>query len=240
MTSKYFNFSDVLEYGWRVMKANFWFFVGVGVVFLIASYLPAIARMVVASMDLPRAYNITAEILFQILGWVVSIVLGIGLIKIALSFCDEQRPEFGTLFAARGCFWRYLGAMIVYTLIVGVGFLLLIFPGVIWAIKFCFCYYFVVDKGLGPIEALKASSRTTMGVKWELFGFGILCFFINILGLLCLVVGIFVTFPVVLVANALIYRQLLAQTTDDLAEFGIGQAAMSEPIPTLPVNENLE
>lgn len=239
MTSKYFNFSDVLEYGWRVTKANFWFFVGIGAVFLIITFLPAIARIVVVRLDLPRAYNITAEILFRVLGWVVGAVLGIGLIKIALSFCDEQRPEFGTLFAARDCFWRYMGTMILYTLIIWAGFILLIVPGIIWSIKFCFCYYFIVDKGLGPIEALKASSRTTMGVKWELFGFGILCTLINMLGLLCLVVGIFVTFPVVIVANALIYRQLLAQA-DDLAEFGIGRTALSEEIPTLPVNENLE
>jgi len=240
MTSKYFNFSDVLGYGWRVMKANFWFFVGVGVVFIVVSYLPAIARFGVRSLHLPRAYDITVGFLFQILGWAISVGLGIGLIKIALSFCDEQKPEFGTLFAATDCFWRYLGAMIVYTLIIFAGFILLIIPGIIWSIKFCFCYYFIVDKGLGPIKALKASSRTTMGVKWELFGFGILCTLINMLGLLCLVVGIFVTFPVVIVANALIYRQLLAQTTDDLAEFGIGRTALSEPIPTLPVNENLQ
>jgi uncharacterized membrane protein len=239
MTSKYFNFSDVLEYGWRVMKTNFWFFVGVGIALLIVTFLPAIARIVVVRLDLPIAYNITATLLLRVLGWVVGVVLGIGLIKIALSFCDEQRPEFGTLFAARGCFWRYMGTMILYTLIIWAGFILLIVPGIIWSIKFCFCYYFVVDKGLGPIEALKASSRTTMGVKWELFGFGILCFFINILGLLCLVVGIFAAFPVVIVANALIYRQLLAQT-DDLAEFGIGRTAQPEPIPTLPVNENLQ
>ena len=239
MTSKYFNFSDVLEYGWRVMKANFWFFVGVGAVFLIITFLPAVARIVISSLDLSIAYNITAGILLRLLGWVVAVVLGIGLIKIALSFCHEQRPEFGTLFATRGCFWRYMGTMILYTLIVFVGFILLIVPGIIWSIKFCFCYYFIVDKGLGPIKALKASSRTTMGVKWELFGFSILCGLINMLGLLCLVVGIFVTFPVVIVANALIYRQLLAQT-DDLAEFGIGQAAPSEGIPTLPVNENLQ
>ena len=104
MTYKRFSISDVLGFGWQVMKANFWFFVGVGVVFLIATYLPAIARIVVQTLHLPKAYDIIAGILFQILGWVVSIVLGIGLIKIALSFCDEQKPEFGTLFAATDCF----------------------------------------------------------------------------------------------------------------------------------------
>ncbi|MHC5062007.1 MAG: hypothetical protein ACYTFK_13090 [Planctomycetota bacterium] len=238
MTTKYFSFSDVLGYGWRVTKANFGFFVGIGVVFIIAICLPEIARIIVQNLHLPKAYNIAAVILIQILGWLISIILGIGLIKIALSFCDERKPTFGTLFDAADCFWRYLGAGILYLLIVYAGFVLLIVPGIIWAIKFSLCYYFVVDKGLGPIDALKASSRTTMGVKGELFGFGIVCGLINMLGLLCLLVGIFATYPVVIVANALVYRQLMAQTLD-LAEFGIGQAAPSEDIPTLPANENL-
>jgi uncharacterized membrane protein len=100
------------------------------------------------------------------------------------------------------------------------GLILLIIPGIIWAIKFSLCFYFVIDKGLGPIEALKASSRTTMGIKWQLFGFGILCGLINFLGLLCLFIGGFATYPTVLVANVLVYRQLLAQTPE-LVEFGI-------------------
>jgi hypothetical protein len=221
MTGKYFNFSDVLGYGWRVMKANFWFFVGLGFLFLIVTVLPDIARGVLKALHLPKASDITLAILLQLLGWVINIVLGIGLIKIALSFCDERKPAIGTLFDAWDCFWRYLGAAILYGLIMMAGFILLVVPGVIWAVKFSLCYYFVIDKGLGPVEALKASSRTTMGVKWQLFGFGILCGLINLLGILCLLVGAFATYPTVLVASALVYRQLLAQTPE-LAEFGIG------------------
>ena len=220
MATKYFSFSDVLGYGWRVMKANFWFFVGLGFLFMIISYLPTIARVIVKSLNLPKAPDITLAILLQILGGVISIVIAIGLIKIALSFCDERKPPIGMLFDAWGCFWRYLGTAILYFLIVFGGFILLIIPGIIWAIKFSLCFYFVIDKDLDPIEALKASSRTTMGVKLELFAFGILCSLINILGMLCLLVGIFAAYPVVIVANALVYRQLMAQTPE-LAEFGI-------------------
>ncbi len=157
----------------------------------------------------------------------------IGLIKIALSFCDEQKPSFATLFDAWDCFWRYVGASILYGLIILGGLILLIVPGIVWAVKFSLCYYFVIDKGLGPIEALKASSRTTMGVKWQLFGFGILCALINLLGMLCLLVGVFATYPTVLVASALVYRQLSAQTPE-LAEFGIAVPSAEPDTKPLP------
>jgi len=244
MARKYFDFSDVLSYGWQIMKANLWFFVGLGFAFLIVTYLPVITRAVVENLHLSKASETTLGILLQVLAGVINIVVTIGLIKIALSFCDEQKPPFATLFDAWDCFWRYVGVSILYGLIIlsivaacglagillaAIHFprlLLLIIPvgiifGVRFTIQFGLCYYFVIDKGLGPIQALKASSRTTMGVKWRLFGFGIVCSLINILGLFCLIVGIFATYPTVLVASALVYRQLLEQTPE-LAEFGIG------------------
>ncbi len=231
--TKYFNFSDVLGYGWRVMKANFWFFVGLGLVFMIISYIPTLIHIALKLLPLSKPAYALLYIFTVILGWVINIVLGIGLIKIALGFCDEQRPVLGTLFDAWDCFWRYLGAAVLYFLIVLGGFILLIVPGVVLSIKFGLCFYFVVDKGLDPIDALKASSRTTMGVKWQLFGFGILCFLINLLGLLCLLVGMFATLPTVMVANALVYRQLTAQTPE-LAEFGIAVTETESDSISLP------
>ncbi|HUV41212.1 MAG TPA: hypothetical protein VMW23_05450 [Sedimentisphaerales bacterium] len=220
MKDKDFNFSDVLGYGWRTMKANFWFFAGVGFLWAIITYTPAIANALFQRLPFGAPAHAGFNIITTIAGQIINIILSIGLIKIALAFCDGQRPAVGTLFAACGCFWRYLATMILYCLIVFAGLVLLIVPGLIWAIKFSLGFYFVVDKGLDPVAALKASSRTTMGVKWQLFGFGIVCAFINMLGLICLLVGMFATYPTVLVAFALVYRQLLAQTPE-LAEFGI-------------------
>jgi uncharacterized membrane protein len=221
MTTKYFNFSDVLGFGWRTMKVNFALFLGVGIVWLGLSYIPTIIDVIARRLFGPEAAYWVIHIFTTIFGWIISILLGIGMIKIALGFCDERKPAFSTLFdVSWNCFWRYLGAAILYGLIMLGGFILFIVPGVIWSVKYSLCFYFIVDKGFGPVEAIKASGRTTMGVKWELFGFGILCGLINLLGLLCLFVGIFATYPTTLVANALVYRQLVAQTPE-LDEFGI-------------------
>lgn len=229
MATKYFSFSDVLGYGWRVMKANFWFFVGLGLVWLIITYIPAIINTVLPYLYLSQPIYMVLYIIITILSWIIAIVLSIGIKKIALSFCDERKPTIGTLFDVWDCFWRYLGTAILYGLIVLGGLILCYIPGIIWSIKFGLCFYFVIDKGLDPIEALKASSRTTMGVKWELFALAIVCISITFLGLLCLIVGIFAAYPVVMVANALVYRQLIAQTPQ-LAEFGIaGPEIQPEP-----------
>jgi hypothetical protein len=185
--------------------------------------------------------------------FIIQIILGIGLIKIALSFCDGQKPRFGTLFSGFDCFWRYLGTGLLYGLIIGGASIVCVLPfillstvmhnpcfivpifiafsilAIILSIKFGLSFYFVVDKGLGPINALRASSRATGGAKWSLFVFGILCGLINLLGMLCFLVGLFATIPTVMVAAALVYRQLSEQTPE-LSEFGIGAARDVQPV----------
>ena len=221
MNGKRFIISDVLGFGWKVMKANLWFFVGLAIVAGFVNSISNIIEEVIKEVNPPELVGGLLIFVIRIIGTFISIIIGIGVMKIALSFCDGRKPAFGTLFDFQGCFWRYLGAHILFMLIVLGGYLLLIVPGIIWSIKYGLCYYFVVDKGLGPVQAIKASGRTTMGAKGQLFGFGILCSSIILLGLLCLIVGVFAAFPTVLVANALVYRHLVAQTPE-LAQFGIG------------------
>lgn len=88
---------------------------------------------------------------------------------------------------------------------------MLIIPGIIWAIKFQYYGYFIVDKGLGPIKALEASSNLTDGVKWDLFLFGLLLTCIDLLGLLCLGIGLFAAIPTTIIARAFVYRRLESQ-----------------------------
>jgi hypothetical protein len=243
MASKSFNFSGVLEFGWGVMKANFWFFVGLGIVLLLISLSGQILGQVMENY--PEKFPPFLSLALLLVTFVIEIILGIGLIKIALGFCDSLKPRFSTLFKGWDCFWRYLGAGFLYCLIVGgafiacilpftllsvlmrtpwfalVAFIAASIPVAILLIKFSLCFYFVIDRGLGPIKALKASSWATKGARWSLFIFGILCGLINLLGFLCFFVGLFATFPTVMVAMALVYRDLSAQTPE-LAKLGVG------------------
>ena len=79
MSGKYFNFTDVLGYGWRAMKANLGFFIGLGFLYMIISMLPSLVRMAVPYLPLPKAGNVTLMILLQLIEWVIKIVLGIGM-----------------------------------------------------------------------------------------------------------------------------------------------------------------
>jgi len=136
----------------------------------------------------------------------------VGFLKVTLRFCDQEKGRLSDLFSQYRLFFKYFLAYILYGLIVLGGIILFIIPGIIWAIKFQFFPYLIIDKKLGPIEALKQSAAITQGVKWQLWVFSLATGVVNIIGALLLIVGLFVTIPVTMLATAFVYRKLLART----------------------------
>ena len=79
---------------------------------------------------------------------------------------------------------------------------------IIFALALCLAIFFVLDKKVGPIQAMKLSVKATKGAKWQLFVFGLALLVINILGILCLFVGLLITFPLSLLACTFVYQKL--------------------------------
>jgi len=201
------------------MKDNIWFFLGVLIVAWALAGVPHIIANIL------QRESIGLSFFFRIIAWVADVIVSIGLISIALKFLDNQDPKFEDLFSFKPYFWKYLGASILTGLIVWIGFLLLIVPGIYWALKFQFFGYFVVEQGRDPVEAMRMSSRITHTVKWKLFGFGLVLALINVVGAICLFIGLFVTIPVTLLAYSSVYRKLLEQTESAQAGPGTPEAA---------------
>jgi len=105
-------------------------------------------------------------------------------------------------------FWKYLAVSILLAIVIGIGLALLIVPGIILFLMFMFSTFIVIERGLGPIDAMSESRRLTRGHKWELLAFVGLLFLINLLGLLALIVGILVSIPVSALAFVHAYRAL--------------------------------
>ena len=99
------------------------------------------------------------------------------------------------------------------SLLIGVftfaGTLLCIIPGLVVAASLKFTYLFIVDKRMDFWPAMQASHAI---VKQDYFGFTmflILAFLVNVLGLLCLVVGLLVTIPMTIAAITVAYKELV-------------------------------
>jgi len=141
-----------------------------------------------------------------------------GLVQFTLGVCRGQRPAFNVVFSGGRFFLPMLGGQLLYTLGVAAGLMLCLVPGFILACGWV-CYQpFIVDKGLGPIDALKASWGVTKGQKGGIFLYLLLSGAVGLLGVLALCVGaILVAWPVLAIANAFVYLRLTGEEPRALA-----------------------
>jgi uncharacterized membrane protein len=120
-----------------------------------------------------------------------------------------RRAEFGDLFKG----FNYFIPTLVASLLIGVftfmGTIFCIIPGLVVAAALKFTYLFIVDKRMDFWPAMQASHAI---VKLDYFGFTmflILAFLVNVLGLLCCVVGLLLTFPLTIAAITVAYKEIV-------------------------------
>jgi uncharacterized membrane protein len=93
------------------------------------------------------------------------------------------------------------------------GLILLVIPGIVILIRLWFLGFVVVEGGKGPLEAIQESWDISRGHTFDLFLLFLLLCGLNVLGLLCLGIGLLVTMPVSGLALAHTYRVLKPQVS---------------------------
>lgn len=194
--------SDALTFGWETFKKNWLFLIGLFVAV-------GVITGVLESVDEYDAIEATYfEFVLTVITFLVNLVLELGVIAIMLKFRDGVEPEFVDLFNRAGLVLQFTVATVIYALMVLVGLVFFVVPGIYLGIRFYFYGYFIVEEEAGPFEALGKSAQLTEGVRLELFLFFLALLGINMLGILCFGFGVLVSVPVSALALAHVYRHL--------------------------------
>jgi uncharacterized membrane protein len=209
--------SAALTFGWETFKNNALFLIGLTVAVYVIGFYIGFAG------ENERVDFKYFQFVVDVIGWLVEIVLSMGLIAISLKFVDGVHAEFSDLFRSAPLVFHYVAASILYGLMVAFGLCLLIVPGIYLAIRFGFFSYFIVDEGAGPLDALQKSSQLTEGVKMDLFLLALTVAGLNVLGLLLFAVGLVVSVPVTCLMGAYVFRKLVPEPPE--TETQIAQAA---------------
>jgi len=101
---------------------------------------------------------------------------------------------------------RAILSRLLVMLIVGLGLVLLLIPGIFLTCRLVFVPYLIMDKKHGVIESLKLSFYMTKGYFWTIFGMAILSFIIIMLGLVLLGFGILISLVWINTAFAVLYN----------------------------------
>lgn len=200
-----FSIGSAVKFGWAKAWEHLGFFIG----FLILGGLLVLLPGFMADLADKHAPAVT-RFLFRTVAIVFEAAVTMGFIQASLKVHDGDKPQLSNLLDCLPLFFKYFFSTLLYGLIVLGGIILLVVPGIIWSIKYSFYGYFIVDQGQGPLEALKSSARITSGAKMDIFLLGLALLAVNALGALALLVGLFVTIPLSIVAFAYTFRRLTA------------------------------
>ena len=208
MSSRHFSKGDAFLFGWETFKGNIWLLVEIGVIVLAVDLL--LSGFIASFTDeVPVALRTGVTIVY----WIVSSLIEVGLVKISLDFCDGRRPSPRELFSGTSFLLRYILSTLIYVIMVTLGLIFLVVPGIYLAIRYQFYSYLIVDKDLDVMGSLKKSAEITKGASLNLALFGLMMIGINLLGVLALGVGLLVTLPVTWLASAFVYRKLESSAT---------------------------
>ena len=202
--------SDAVRFGWRTVQQNFGFII---LTVAVAAFVPWVINWGGDHVFHHKGQQFLMFLIFI----VVSSTFALGLFKIYLRFRDGEKPIFENLFdgLARAHIW--VGAALIMGVAVVMGLVLLIVPGVVMLLRLWFVGFVLVEERTGPIDAIQRSWDITRGHTMDLLVFFIVLVGLNLLGAVCLGVGLLVTVPISGLALASIYRELKPKAAAQVA-----------------------
>ncbi len=196
----HFSKKEAIRQGYEAVKKNFFLILKILVMLAFVYTIPNAVQKSVAD-------NGNLFIVIGILIWILNIIVNMGLIQISIKLAQQEKVVIRDIFYTKSIL-TFVVASFLTGIIVFAGFILLIIPGIYFAIRLQFSTYLIVDKKLGIMDSIKTSWRITKGHTWNLFLFGLLLFLLNILGAIALVIGLIVTIPTSGIATAYVYKKL--------------------------------
>jgi uncharacterized membrane protein len=137
---------------------------------------------------------------------ILSAFLSLGATRIGLNLVSGKEFNLGMLFGGGKKLLPGLLATILFGLMVAVGLLLFVVPGIYLALRYGFFLTAMVDRDLGVIDSFKYSSAITANNRMKLFLLALLGLVVALAGILALCVGMFFALPVIWLSWLVAYR----------------------------------
>lgn len=182
-TNLYPEVGSAFSYAWEILKKNF---IPLLLVIIVVSLLGGFSPALMGRNPVGMGFFVSLFGIF-VLGPV-----NYGKNWVFLKASRNEAFELKDIFSVFGPhYWEIVLAGLLVSVIIGIGVVLLIVPGIIFACRLAFVPYLVVDKNYKAVDAISKSWEMTKGFAGKIFVMGIVSFFIAIGGLILLFVGIF-------------------------------------------------
>jgi uncharacterized membrane protein len=210
-----FEIGDTLKEGWQRtsgLKAPFW-----GAAAVVFAIMLVVGFIVSALIDL---VGLSGS------GWVIQIAVELALLAVIYPFMAgifmmgvrrsvDLTVSFNEVFA----YFAYISPLIVagvlMSILVTLGFMILIIPGIYLAVAYIFTVPLIVDRNLSAWQAME-TSRKAVTQHWFRFFAVMLCLIIIIfISMIPFGIGLIWTYPMMIAVMGILYRDTFGVTQQD-------------------------
>jgi hypothetical protein len=202
---------DAIRSAWAVYKTN-WAPLTAGLLVtgalgVVPQQVPAVLfRTELVEEGTGRAWAIS--FVFGAIAFVVREFFAAGFTRACLGTLRTGTTRFGDIFGAGDRFVPYLITSFLMALAIAMGLVVFIVPGLILGLGLWMSRFYVIDQGMGPAEALRASWDASAGQKSAFFVLALAELGLFIVGLATCCVGALVAEMVMMLARTVVYLRI--------------------------------
>lgn len=211
-----FSITGVIKDAWeetKGAKASIW--AGSCVMYLVMLIIGVTGTflMPVLGLDLMTTAGMVTNVAWQVLLTVVSIVFTAGLLYMGVRKAAGDPVDWKMIFKGFSFTGQIILATVLQTILVSLGLLLLVLPGIYLIVGYGLTLPLIVDRKMSAWEAMETSRKAIHKVWWKVAGALFLMGCIYTLSTIPLGIGLIWTVPMFIVLGGIVYRYL----------FGVGE-----------------
>ena len=191
---------DYISGGLEIFKKNIVGFVGFTLVLVLINILLT-------------KINQSASPVGSLISLLTSGPLNAGSLIVAFKVLRNRETTFGDFFRGFNHYVPLVLVSLISGVLIGLGFVLLIIPGIYLAIAYTFALPLVLDKKMNFWDAMEFSRKLISKNWFSFFGFILVLALINFAGIMLLGVGLLVTIPLSVGAIAAAYADIVGLPT---------------------------
>ncbi len=206
-----FNIGDVISESWSLVKGSKGIFIGGLLVFYVVVFAATFAASLILGFagllgaEDSISYLVTSQLISSLVT-AASYPFMAGIFMISLRRASNQPISFDLVFSQFGKFVPLLIAAILMSVLMMLGFVLLIIPGIYLAVAYSLTIPLIAERNLSPWQAMEASRKAIHQHWFKVFGMYILLSLIVALSIIPIGIGLIWSVPLLILCSGVLYR----------------------------------
>jgi hypothetical protein len=158
--------------------------------------------------------------LFQTVADLLSILFTAGLFLMGIKKAAGEAIHWKMVFKGFSCAGKIIVTTILQFILISIGFLLLILPGIYLIVGYTMTIPLIIDKGVSPWQAMEMSRKAVHKIWWKVMGIFCIMVLIFMVSFIPLGIGLIWTWPMFIILVGVIYQHLFGEEKEERSIYG--------------------